>query len=280
VDLFSARTEAEARPLAERMDRLNQERQQQEQRICDEIDARLKAEPELAGAWCVVVDGEGWHKGVIGIAASRLLDRLNRPVLVITREGEQAQGSARSIDCFHMLDALESCADLFTRFGGHAHAAGFALPSERIPELRARLESRAHAVLAEADLERALTFDAELSLDQITPELFAGLQRLEPFGMGNPEPVFVARNLRLLSPPRVLKEKHLKFRVRQMNGGANGATVTRAFDAVAWKMAERLKTEPIGPDHALDLAFCVYENTHPDFGGLELRVCDFAVREP
>ncbi len=284
VDLFSTRSETDARALAERMDRLNQERQQQEQRICEEIDSRLRAEPELAKAWCVVVDGEGWHKGVIGIAASRLLDRLGRPVLVISRDGEMAQGSARSIDSFHMLNAMESCAELFTRFGGHAHAAGFALPSARIPELRARLDARARAVLAETDLEPSLKFDTELPLDQITPELFASLKRLEPFGMGNPEPVFIARDLRLLAPPRVLKEKHLKIRVRQVNGTVGAAatsipTVTRAFDAVAWKMAERLKTEPMAPDQPLDLAFCVYENAHPDFGGLELRVCDYAARK-
>jgi len=282
IDLFSARGEAEARVLAERMDRLNQERQLQEQRICEEIDARLKSDPELARAWCVVVDGEGWHKGVIGIAASRLLDRTGRPVLVISRDGESAQGSARSIDAFHMLDALESCHELFTRFGGHAHAAGFALPSSRIPELRARLDARARSLLSEADLEPSLIFDTELSLDQITPELFACLQRLEPFGMGNPEPVFIARNLRLLAPPRVVKEKHLKIRVRQATGepvsGASIPTVTRGFDAVAWKMAERFKTEPIATSQLLDLAFCVFENAHPDFGGLELRVCDYAVQ--
>lgn len=283
VDLFSARQEAEARVLAERMDRLNQERQQQEQKICDEMDARLKSDPELARAWCIVMDGEGWHKGVIGIAASRLLDRTGRPVLVISREGELAQGSARSIDAFHMLDALESCRELFTRFGGHAHAAGFALPASRIPELRARLDARARALLSEADLEPSLTFDTDLSLDQITPELFACLQRLEPFGMGNPEPVFIARNLRLLAPPRIVKEKHFKIRVRQaagesVTGSSALPTVTRAFDAVAWKMAERFKTEPIATNQLLDLAFCLFENSHPDFGGLELRVCDYSVQ--
>lgn len=281
--IFSAFDETAARALAERLDRLNQERQQQEQRICEEIDARLNAEPALRDAWCIVVDGEGWHKGVIGIAASRLLDRLHRPALVITREGESAQGSARSIDAFHMLDALESCAELFTRFGGHAHAAGFALPSSCIPELRARLEARAHALLSQIDLEPKLTFDTELTLDQITPELFAELRRLEPFGMGNPEPVFIARGLRLLAPPRVVKEKHFKIRVQQTisaaagsaNGPAARPAITRAFDAVAWKMAERFKKEPIAAGQCVDLAFCVFENSHPEFGGLELRVCDY-----
>jgi single-stranded-DNA-specific exonuclease len=284
IDLFSTRNAAEARALAERMDRLNQERQQQEQRICDEIDAQLNADPRLANAWCLVVDGEGWHKGVIGIAASRLLDRTGRPALVISRDGELAQGSARSIDAFHMLDALESCRELFTRFGGHAHAAGFALPAARIPELRERLEARARALLSAADLEPTLAFDTELALDQITPELFHCLQGMDPFGMGNPEPVFVARNLRLLAPPRVVKEKHFKIRVHQPAGETTDSAnpslpaVTRAFDAVAWKMAERLKTDPIAANQLLDLAFCVFENSHPDFGGLELRVCDYVVR--
>jgi single-stranded-DNA-specific exonuclease len=271
ISLFSTRDAAQAREIADRLNQLNVERQQEEQRIVQEIEERISGDVALRDAWCIVADGEGWHKGVIGIAASRVLERYCRPVLVISREGEQAQGSARSIEAFHMLDALESCAPLFTRFGGHAHAAGFALPSERIPELRAALDARAHQSLRPEDLEPALRYDGELTLNQITPELYAELRRMEPFGMANPEPVFVARQLRLVAPPRVIKEKHLKLRVRQ---SYTTQAITRVFDAMGWRMAERADDCPV--DGLLDMAYRIVENTHPDYGGLELNVCDFA----
>ncbi len=279
VKLFSVRDAAQARAIAERLSQLNVERQQQEHRIVQEIEARLEGDPTLRDAWCMVVDGEGWHKGVIGIAATRLLERYSRPVLVITREGQLAQGSARSIEAFHMLQALESCAPLFTRFGGHAHAAGFALPSEHIPELRAALDAYARTLLRVEDLEPTLSYDACVELQDITPELFRELQRMEPFGMGNPEPVFVARHLRLMIPPRVVKEKHIKLRVRQSAPPALATAkrwTPRVFDALGWRMAERLQREPLEPNDLLDLAFTVVQNSHPEFGGLELCVCDYA----
>lgn len=279
VHLFCVRDAAQAREIAERLNTLNLERQQEEQRILLEIEACIAADESLPQAWCMVVDGEGWHKGVIGIAATRLVERYCRPVLVITRDGDEAQGSARTIEAFHMLDALESCAHLFTRFGGHAHAAGFALPSDRIPELRVAMEKRARACLRREDLQLTLRYDAEIPLFQVTPELYSQLRRLEPFGMGNPEPVLVARHVRLASPPRIIKEKHLKLRIGPVaspDAQSESASSFRCFDALGWRMAERLQAEPLAPGEFLDLAFTLMENSHPDFGGLELSLCDFA----
>lgn len=281
IDLFTVRNQAQAREIATRLDQLNAERQQEEQRIVSEIQARLEGDAELRDAWCIVVDGDGWHKGVIGIAATRVVERYCRPTLVITRDGDYAQGSGRSIHAFHLLEALESCAHLFTRFGGHAHAAGFALPAAHIPELRIRLDAWARTRLTPADLEPTLCYDAELRLDEITPQLFDALRRLEPFGMGNPQPVFVARNLKLLAPPRVMKEKHAKLRVRQTTGaGEPGrSAIPRAFDAIAWRMAERVQRDGILAGDLLDLAFTIEENSHPEFGGLQLSVCDVVKAE-
>jgi single-stranded-DNA-specific exonuclease len=290
IRLFGMRDPAQAHELDVRLNELNVERQQEEQRIVDEIETQIDGDSTLRDAWCIVVDGEGWHRGVIGIAASRILERHSRPVLVISREGDEAHGSARSVEAFHMLDALESCAPLFTRFGGHAHAAGFSLPSERIPELRTAMDKRARQCLRPEDLQPTLRYDAELSLNQITPELFAELSRMDPFGMGNPEPVFVARELRLVAPPRILKEKHLKLRVRQdgqvpqVRGAEDGANLgspgpARVLDAMAWRMAERLQQTPLDGQSRIDLAYQIVENTHPDFGGLELHVCDFELSE-
>jgi single-stranded-DNA-specific exonuclease len=278
IDLFCVRNEAQAKEIADRLNRLNLERQQEEQRIVAEIESRLASDEALRNAWCLVVDGEGWHKGVIGIAASRMVERYCRPALVIARDGPEAQGSARTIEAFHMLDALESCAPLFTRFGGHAHAAGFALPSERIPQLRAALETRARACLRSEDLQLTLRYDAEIQLSEITPELYAQLRRLEPFGMANPQPVMLARNVRLGCPPRIVREKHLKLRLGQADvppPGVSSGAPARYFNALGWRMAERIQSEPLGLQDVLDVAFILVENSHPEFGGLELSLCDY-----
>ena len=193
IELFSVKDPARARELANKLDQLNGDRQEEERRILQSITTDFEERPVLREAFCIVIDGEGWHRGVIGITATRVVERYGRPALVISRNGEEAHGSGRSIRAFHLLNALESCAGLFTRFGGHAHAVGFSLPAANLPELRTRLDEYARTRLTLADFEPSLNFDAELSLDQVTPELFNLLQRLEPFGVGNPQPVFTAR---------------------------------------------------------------------------------------
>jgi single-stranded-DNA-specific exonuclease len=179
-----------------------------------------------------------------------------------------------------LLNALESCAALFSRFGGHAHAVGFSLPVANLPQLRAHLDQYARARLTPADLEPALNFDAELSLDQVSPELFQAVQRLQPFGVGNPQPVFTARSVRLMAPPRVLKEKHVKLKLAPAAdlGGSRERTNWRnaiAFDALGWHMAERCQQAGLLPGDHLDIAFTIDKNDHPEYGGLELSLRDF-----
>jgi single-stranded-DNA-specific exonuclease len=273
VELFSTRDDSRARELAEHLDRLNAERQAEEQRIMAEICGRLESDAVLRDRYCMVVDGEGWHRGVIGICATRVMERTGRPALVVTREGEEAHGSGRSIEAFHLLDALESCAGLFTRFGGHAHAAGFALPCERLPELCEALDRYARARLTPADFEHVLAVDAELVLEHVTPLFYATIEQLRPFGMGNPEPVFAARGVSLGSPPRVLKEKHLRLRVVQ-EAANNGRC---AFDAMGWRMFERTEKEPLVAGDLLDIAFTVEKNSNPEFGGIRLSLRDYAM---
>ncbi|MFL6438094.1 MAG: single-stranded-DNA-specific exonuclease RecJ [Terriglobales bacterium] len=268
IELFEARDEQTARDLAARLNQLNSDRQQSELQIVQTLEARL-TEPQFADARCIVLDGEGWHRGVIGIAATRVVERTYRPALVISRENGEGYGSGRSIRAFHLLAALESCHELFTRFGGHSHAVGFSLPSARIEELRSRLDAYARERLTPEDLIPVLEAEAEIELSGITPELIQTVQRMEPFGVGNREPMFIARKLRVLLPPKILKEKHIKLRVQQINGKA------MRFDAMAWRMAERISAEGILANDSVDLAFTLDENTHPEFGGIELRVCDF-----
>ncbi|HEX9085647.1 MAG TPA: single-stranded-DNA-specific exonuclease RecJ, partial [Gemmatimonadaceae bacterium] len=213
VDLFGVKDIERARRIAGRLDQLNAERQDEERRIMESIERRLEEEPALRDAYCVVVDGDGWHRGVIGITATRVVERYGRPTLVVSREGEEAHGSGRSVPAFHLLNALESCHELFFRYGGHAHAVGFALPSNNVQKLREHLDTYARARLTLADLEPQLEFDRELPLEEVTPELHRALSLLEPFGMDNPEPLFSARAVRLMTPPQAVKDKHVRLRV-------------------------------------------------------------------
>jgi single-stranded-DNA-specific exonuclease len=220
VDLFNEKDMERARKIAGRLDQLNAARQEEERRIMDSIFRRLEDEPALREAYCVVVDGEGWHRGVIGITASRVVERHGRPTLVISREGDEAHGSGRSIPAFHLLHAIESCHELFSRYGGHAHAVGFALPSANVEKLRAHLDQYARARLTSADFEAQLEFDRELPLREVTPEVQQALLLLEPFGMENREPIFAARAVRLMAPPQAVKDKHVRLRVSPaVNGG-------------------------------------------------------------
>jgi len=214
IELFSVRDPARARELATKLNQLNTDRQEEERRILQAVEERFTAESALCDSYCIVVDGDGWHRGVIGITATRIVEKYNRPALVISREGDEAFGSGRSIRAFHLLEAVESCGSLFTRYGGHSHACGFAMPTANVPELRARLDQFARTKLKLSDFEPTLEIDGEIELTDVTPELFHTLELLEPYGMSNPEPVFAARGVQLVAPPKILKEKHVKLKVR------------------------------------------------------------------
>jgi single-stranded-DNA-specific exonuclease len=272
IELFTCRDQDRCKDIAEKLNQLNLERQAEEQRIMAEIDEQLAAEPDLTGKFCMVFDGDGWHRGVVGIVASRVVEKTGRPALVIAKDAEEAHGSGRSITAFHLLDALESCHDLFTRFGGHAHAVGFAMPSKDVPDLKQRLNTYAQAMLKPEDLLPELSIDAEIPLSSVTPELLNSLGQLEPFGHGNREPVFSSSSVSLLMPPRILKEKHIKLRVNQRLPNAKASF---NYEAVGWRMAERTLAEALQPGDTLDVAYKIGLNFHPEFGGLELTLEDF-----
>ncbi len=277
IDLFTSKDPIHAREIAVRLDKLNSDRQEEERRIVAAIEQRLGDDVALRDSYCMVIDGEGWHRGVIGITATRVVERYGRPAIVISRDGEEAHGSGRSISVFHLLNALESCAALFTRYGGHSHAVGFSLPSSRVSELRAHIEGYARSRMTLADFEPVLKIDDELALDSINPELFAALQKLEPFGAGNHEPIFCARAARLTAPFKVLKEKHVRMKLApgQSVTVSNGWRRSLTYNAMGWRLAERAQQEKLLPGDLLDIAFNLGYNEHPDFGGLELSLRDF-----
>src|SRR5579862_2083001 len=246
IELFSVKDAARARELAAKLDHLNSDRQEEERKILRAVEERFTGDPALCDAYCIVVDGEGWHRGVIGITATRVVERYNRPTIVISRDGAEAFGSGRSIRAFHLLEAIESCGSLFSRYGGHSHACGFAMPSANVDDLRAKLDAFARTRLTTADFDPILDLDAELDLSEITPELFQALQLLEPYGMGNPEPVFAARGVQLAAPPRILKDKHVKLKIK---GGATTKSVA-SNEPLEMSAAAILGTPLCHPDGA------------------------------
>jgi single-stranded-DNA-specific exonuclease len=272
IELFTSRDPGRCREIAARLDLLNSQRQSEEARIVNEIETQLAADPGLAQKHCLVFDGDGWHRGVVGIVASRVVEKTGRPALVIAKEGDEAHGSGRSIAALHLLQALESCHDLFTRFGGHAHAVGFALPSAQLPELKQRLNKYAEDCLTAEDLVPEIEIDSDIPLRAVTPELRNQLSQMEPFGQGNPEPVFSSCGASVLVPPRFIKEKHVKLRVNQTQADGKRSF---SYEAMGWRMAERVQNESLLPGDQIDLAFKVSINHHPEFGGLELTLEDF-----
>jgi single-stranded-DNA-specific exonuclease len=267
LELFASADEAKSRSLAQEMDRLNRERQLIEEQILRQIQDRFKLEPALANEPMVIIDGEGWHRGVLGILATKISEKYHRPVLVVAKEQGIGYGSGRSPKGFHLLDALDHCRDLFDRYGGHAQAVGFQLLAVRMHELRRRLNEYAAAVVTRDGLERVLDIDAEIRLSDIDASLFEDTEKLSPFGSANPQPVFVARELTIVGDPRVLKGRHLKFRVEQ-----DGS----ALDAIGWNLAQSHTLES-NADRKLSLAFVLSSNSYQGFSSLQLIVKDLRI---
>jgi single-stranded-DNA-specific exonuclease len=199
-----------------------------------------------------------------------VVERTAKPAIVISVEDGVAHGSGRSVDGFPLLEAIETCSDLFTRFGGHAFAVGFAMPADNVSELRRRLNVHAIERLSGTEAEHVLKIHAELPLDRITPVLAGWLRRLEPLGHGNPEPVFVARRARLISAPRVMKDRHIRLELAQESAGSAG--MSGAMRCVGWDWAGRCTTLALTAGSLVDVAYRIRENDHPDFGGIEIEI--------
>ena len=184
----------------------------------------IEEEPSLLNAPVLVIAGEEWHQGVVGIVASRLVDRFGLPSIVIGIDGNAAKGSARSVQGFDILAALTECTDLLDGFGGHKAAAGLSLPANQIDAVRDRMRERLPSTIEGEALEPRLDIDLEASTDELTIEMMQQLDRLRPFGQGNHHPVIALKNCRLVAAPMTVGGKHLKLRVALENprGGVRG----------------------------------------------------------
>jgi single-stranded-DNA-specific exonuclease len=252
IRMFLTDDPEHARALASQLHSLNQDRRDTEAEIVKLVLAECANVPVTDDQCALVFSGANWHRGVVGIVASRLVDRFCRPVFVLSEEDGQAQGSGRGIPPFHLLDALESMPDLFTRFGGHRQAAGVSLAAELVPEFRRRLNAYAGARLTPADFQPQLQVDALVTLRELTTgPAIQELLAMAPFGFGNPPPVLAILGAELASAPVVMKEKHLRVHFRQDG---------RSLFPKAWNFAARAADFPTHTP--LDAAFSVEEDTY------------------
>ena len=263
------RMASEARELAEQLNAENLRRQQEEAEIVAQARKVVETDLEIGSRTVIVVAGEGWHRGVIGIVASKLVDAFHRPAIVLSIDGDIAHGSCRSIPSFDMLGALESCAGLMTKFGGHKQAAGLTIEAGRIRELRARVNDFADGCLGPDDLRPRLWIDGALDFRSISEQVASELVALAPFGAGNPNPMFRTSRVEVVDGPRRIKERHLKMAFRQEG---------RVMRGIAWRASER---ESFVSEHkaALDLAFSLEQDSWNGEKYLQLSVADFRAPE-
>ena len=249
IEMFLTEDLERARSLAKALHDLNQERQETEAEMVRAVLETCVAVPVTAEDAALIFCGPNWHRGVVGIVASRLVERFCRPVFVLSEEDGQVQGSGRSISAFHLLEALESMPDLFTRFGGHRQAAGLSMSAARVEEFRRRLNGYAAARLTPEDFVPQIAIDALLDLKELDEPGIAEVLALAPFGFGNPSPLLAAAGAESAGPPAVIKEKHLRVHFRQNS---------RLLTAKAWNFAER--AAEVAPGARVDFAFSIEED--------------------
>ncbi len=263
VDLLLAETDAEANGLARQCEELNRERQDMDRALLDSAMRAVDA-MDLEETWAVTVSGEGWHPGVIGIVASRIVEQTSRPAFLIAVHDGVGKGSGRSIGAFDLHAALVACDDLLIKHGGHRAAAGLTIDAARIPEFAARFNALARERLVRDDLVRELKLDLELPLEEATPDLEKLLRHFEPFGMGNPGPMFVARGVRVAVGATKLGTDGIKA---QMAGPAG------PIEAVGWGMADRARELAAG--RVVDIAYKLERNEFRGVSKLQLGLSDF-----
>lgn len=266
LELLLTGDESRAREIARRLNDANRERQAVEAAIVEEVRAELDRAFRPAEDFGLVLAREGWHPGVIGIVASRIVNRYRRPTVVIgIDEDGNGRGSCRSIEGFNLVEHLDRCADLLTKHGGHAMAAGLEVDEKNIEAFRARFNEVAAATLKGVDLRPVQKIDAWIRLGDADARMMEHLDRMRPFGEGNPAPIFGARAVRMIGQPRIVGKGHLKMLI-----GAGGTQC----EAIGFNLAE--KEVPDGP---LDVAFLVQRNSYQGRETIQLNVKDLRKAE-
>ena len=267
VRLLLSTDPQEATTIAESLEEDNTNRKKiDEQTLEDALEQLRRSGPELPPA--IVLWSDRWHPGVLGIVASRLMERFHRPTILIAADEDEGKGSGRSIPGFDVCQALQECREFLIGFGGHSYAAGLTIRAEHLEKFRERLCSVVTSRIDPDDYVPKLSIDGPLSLDDCNEELVEFLDRLSPFGIGNAEPLFVADDVRLASPPMVVSRNHLKMSLRQ-----NG----RDIDCIGFGMghlASRIQSDP----GRLSVAFVPTINVWQNRARLQLKLRDIQLR--
>jgi single-stranded-DNA-specific exonuclease len=264
VDLLLSEDDRFCDDIARQLDAFNRERQEIERHITEEAERLI--EDRFVESPGIVLFGENWHPGVVGIVAGRVTRKYNRPCVVLGNEGDTAKGSGRSIDGINLVEVLGACSEQLSSWGGHPMAVGVALPKVNLDTFRARFAEAVRAHAGEDLIEAELTIAAWLSPDEIRERLMDELEQLHPFGQANPEPVFGLRSVVLRQRPEVFKQLHFRFQLEDSRG--------RRLFGVAWKLAHRLP--PAGAP--LDLAVKLTWNHFNDRKLLQLELIDWRLR--
>lgn len=268
IELLGTHSEQRAVDLARYLNEQNERRQTVERRILAAAKEQVEASADSANAPALVLADPEWHPGVVGIVASRLVDRYARPVLLIGGKEDVRSGSGRSVEGFPLHQALQACSKHLVTHGGHAMAAGFKVRAEQIDDLREAFCQQAQQRLQQSPRQHTLNIDAEIALASLTPGLMKGLDALQPHGFGNRRPLFLTGGLRLASEPRKVGggERHLSFRVKQDTGPT--------FKAIAFGMAERLE-ELTSAEGRCCLVYTPKINHWNGASSIDLEILDF-----
>jgi single-stranded-DNA-specific exonuclease len=265
VELLMTSTDQEANPIARELEELNAKRQEMDRATLERA-RELVQRMDLATTYGIVLAEQGWHAGVIGIVASRIVEEFGRPCVLIALDGDQGKGSGRSISAFDLHGGLAQCSDLLLRFGGHRVAAGVTIAADRVAEFAERFNQIALAQLTEDDLVRELHVDLEIPFDQVDEELETLMRYMEPCGIGNPSPLLVSRGVTVAAPPRIVGKDGLKLLL-----SGNGRELT----ALGWGMGPRARDVHVGA--TIDVAFRLERDEWNGESRLQARLTDFRV---
>ncbi|PIP68228.1 MAG: single-stranded-DNA-specific exonuclease RecJ [Candidatus Omnitrophica bacterium CG22_combo_CG10-13_8_21_14_all_43_16] len=266
VELLLTEDDTRARELAKKLNEANQERQKIEKNTLKEALSKMEKDINFKDHRVIVLHNEDWHAGVMGIVASRISDRFNRPAILISTKDGVGRGSGRSIENFHLFEALASCEGFLKEYGGHQYACGLTILEENLPGFIKLINELAKDTMKTEDLTQSLSIDMETGLDALDRKTIEDIEALEPFGEGNPEPVFCSRNLRLAQPVRVLKGEHLKFQVTDGK---------KKFDAIGFGMAKDGDIELALKDcGSFDMAYTVSINNWQGINTIQLKIED------
>ncbi len=261
VELLLSEDESFCAQTARQLDAFNRERQEIERSITEE--AERIVEERYSNLPGIVLYGDTWHSGVVGIVAGRVSRKYNRPCVVLGNEGEIAKGSGRSVEGVNLVEVLSTCSDVLSAWGGHPMAVGVSVHTQLIDEFRKRFAEAVAAHVGGRELEAFLSLSAWLTPDQIREQLMEELEELHPFGQGNPEPVFGIRGVVLRQRPEVFKGQHFRFSLEDSRG--------RRLFGVAWKMAGRIPPVGVPVDLAVELVW----NHFNDRKLLQLELIDW-----